>query len=94
MALSAFGATLGDCRLENGRGQCRGPRDAEGLMTKVSGAIGVMLEHEANFLLQPGQGPAKVGALGWQAARNAAGVIEYRLATSSSWTLVMKKATK
>ena len=91
VALSAFGATLGDCVVTNGRGQCRGPREAEGLMTRISGAIGVMLERDAAFLTDPGKSQAQIGALGWQAARDAAGVVEYRLTTASSWTLVMKK---
>lgn len=95
VALSAFGVTLGDCRVENGRGQCRSSRGAEGLMTKISGAIGTMLELEADFLLKPDSKPGQIGLPGWQAQRDADGQIEYRPAASSSWSLAMKKmATK
>ncbi|MDR1656997.1 MAG: hypothetical protein LBT47_05505 [Deltaproteobacteria bacterium] len=91
VAISPLGMTLGDCLVEEGKGRCLGPQTAEGLVTKISGAVGAMLEHDAAFLLQPAQGPAAIGAYGWRAKREAAGKIEYRLDSPSSWILVMTK---
>lgn len=96
VALSAFGATLGDCAVENGRGLCRrrgAPPGAERLMTRISGAIGAMLERDPDFLAKPGRGSVQIGARGWEAQRDAAGLIEYRPAAPANWTLVMKPVT-
>lgn len=95
VALSAYGATLGDCAVENGRGRCRPgtPRGAEGLMTRISGAIGVMLERAPDFLLKPGRESARIGSQGWEAKRDEAGIIEYRPTAPANWTLVMKPVT-
>lgn len=95
VALSAFGATLGDCAVENGRGLCRpgAPPGVEKLMTRLSGAVGAMLERDPDFLAKPGRGPVRIVAQGWEAQRDAAGLIEYRPAVPANWTLVMKPVT-
>lgn len=90
LALSAFGATLGDCLVEKGRAKCDNAPGAGGLLQQISGAVGAMLQHDANFLLSPERGPGQSGSAGWLAVRDPAGTVEYR-PTSSNWTLIMKK---
>ena len=80
VALSAFGATLGDCLVKNGRGKCRNAPGADGLMRQISEAAEALLNQEA--ALSP-------GFSGWQAGRNPQGIVECR--KSSGETLVMKE---
>lgn len=93
LALSAFGATLGDCLVEKGRAKCHSAPGANGLLMQISGAVGAMLQQDAGFLLSPGRGPGQSGSAGWQAVRGPEGAIEYQ-PTSSNWILVMKKMEK
>lgn len=90
LALSAFGATLGDCLMEKGQAKCDNAPGAGGLLQQISGAVGAMLQHDASFLLSPERGPGQSGSAGWLAVRDPAGAVEYR-PTSSNWTLIMKK---
>lgn len=88
--LSAFGAALGDCRLEKGRGRCDGRPGTQGLTRPVSEAVGALLQHDPAFLLNPGQGPGQTGAAAWRAARDQAGQMEIKR-ESSDEALTMKR---
>ena len=91
VALSAFGVTLGDCRLEKGRNPCRSAPGADGLMKRISTAFGEMLRQDASFLLEAGSDSARLTGSGWQAERDSSGKIEYRRTKAAIWTLSLKR---
>ena len=91
VALSAFGATLGDCRLENGRSSCRSAPGADGLVKRISTAFGEMLRQDASFLLESEPDSARLTGSGWQAERDPSGEVEYRRTEAAAWTLSLKR---
>lgn len=90
LVLSAFGATLGDCRVEKGRGRCEGLPGTQGLTRPIAEAIGALLQQDAALALNPDQEPGPIGSSGWRAGGDAAGTLEYQF-ESSDRTLSMKR---
>ncbi|MDR1044418.1 MAG: hypothetical protein LBP33_04770 [Candidatus Adiutrix sp.] len=87
LALSAFGATLGDCALSGTKtGPCRNAPGADPLMKKSGGALARMLAENPGFLLTPGE-PEKISGQAWAAERDREGRVTYRHLEGRRWTL-------
>lgn len=90
LILSSFGASLGDCRLDKGRINCRNSVPGVSPLTdKVASGFRDMLGTDGVGLLVRESGPPLQGS-GWEAGRTSDG-LEYRRQTSPAWSLQLKR---
>jgi len=85
LIFSAFGASLGDCRLSPDRPVCRKMPGSGPVPDRVAGAVSRILDQKPSLLLAAEAG--EVSGKGWQAHKRADGLLEYRQGTSWSLTL-------
>ena len=92
VVLSAFGASLGDCGLSQGKFNCQVTSPgADSLVAKLSGAVGDLLEHDSSFLLVPNYDKKSVGAAGWEAAWETKDRLVYRRFKPQPWSLILTR---
>lgn len=88
LIVSAFGASLADCRLERGRADCRNAAPGLGAISdKVSSAFINLLGRDGAFLLEREE--RRLEGPGWE-AQGRAETIEYRNLKGPAWTLNLK----